>query len=277
MRVITDSIYLQKLIIMVLYRSLLRITLILFLLLSSCGTYDKLVYFQDGDIIGGELNCQSYTPTFQPDDLLSISIMSENPIDAEPFNLPAELTTLSKSNNGYYNGIPSSGGYLVDSLGNVSLPIIGIIQISGMTRIEASEFILKKLEHFLVKPSIQISILNFKITVLGDVRAPGTFKIPNERITILESLGLAGDLNITGNRKNVAVIRNEGATKNLYIIDLTSNSMFTSPVYYLNQNDVVYVEPNQAKRLGSTTGYKFCSFIISISSVFFTLTILLTK
>lgn len=263
---------------MLLYRFLflLNSTILLALSLTSCGTHDKLVYFQHGEIIGGEINSPSYTPVFQADDLLSISIMSENPEDAIPFNLPVELTTLSKSNNGYYNGIPSSGGYLIDSLGNVSLPIIGVVKLGGISRIEASGLILKKLENYLVNPSVQISILNFKVTVLGDVRAPGTFKIPNERITILESLGLAGDLNITGNRKNVVVIRNEGAIEKRYQIDLTSNSLFSSPVYYLNQNDVVYVEPNQSKRLGSTTGYKMGSFIISLSSVLLTLTILLT-
>ncbi len=123
---------------------------------------------------------------------------------------------------------------------------------------------------------MQISILNFKVTVLGDVRAAGTFKIPNERITVLEAIGLAGDLNITGNRKNVIVLRNEGGIQKKYRIDLTSNRMLTSPVYFLNQNDVVYIEPNRAKRLGSTTGLLLGSIIISLSSVLSTLTILLT-
>jgi polysaccharide export outer membrane protein len=251
-------------------------SLIIILLFSSCGTYDELVYFQDEEMSTEQIVNESYTPVFQPDDLLSILIMSENPEDAEPFNLPVHFTSLSKSNNGYYNGIPSSGGYLIDSLGNVSLPIVGIMHLGGLSRIEASDSILKKLDGYLTKPAVQISILNFKITVLGDVNAAGTFKIPNERITILEALGLAGDLRITGNRKNVIVIRNEDGIEKNYRIDLTSNSIFTSPVYYLNQNDVVYVEPNRAQRLESTVGLKLGSFIISISSVILTLTILLT-
>jgi polysaccharide export outer membrane protein len=247
------------------------------LILSSCGTYEKLVYFQDGEIVGGQLNSESFTPIFQPDDLLSILIMCENKVDAEPFNLPVHITSLSKSNNGYYNGIPSSGGYLVDSTGTISLPIVGDIKVGGLNRIKACELIKKTLEDYLNKPVVQISILNFKVTVLGDVRAAGTFKIPNERITILESIGLAGDLNITGNRKNVIVIRNEEGKEKAYRIDLTSNSMFTSPVYYLNQNDVVYVEPNRAKRLRSTTGLLLGSIIVSLTSVVATLTILLTN
>jgi polysaccharide export outer membrane protein len=256
---------------------LLSCTFILALISSSCGTYNKLVYFQDGEIIGGQLNVESFTPTFQPDDLLSILITCENPEDAEPFNLPVHLTSLSKSNNGYYNGIPSSGGYLIDSLGNLSIPVVGVVHLGGLNRMEASTLIIKTLEDYLKKPVVQISILNFKVTVLGDVRAAGTFKIPNERITVLEALGLAGDLNITGNRKNILVIRNQGGIEKSYRIDLTTNSMFTSPVYFLNQNDVIYVEPNQAKRLTSTTGLLLGSIAVSLSSVIATLTILLTK
>lgn len=244
------------------------------LIMSSCNTYKKTVYFQDVEAVG-QSYARSFTPTFQPDDLLSILVMSENPEDAIPFNLPVHFTTLSKSNNGYYNGIPSSGGYLIDSLGNLSIPIIGEIHLGGLNRMEASELIIKKLGDYLNNPEVQISILNFKITVLGDVRLAGTFKIPNERITILEALGLAGDLNITGNRENVILIRNEGGFEKTYRIDLTSNDIFTSKIYYLKQNDVIYVEPNRAKRLHSTTGLMLGSFIISITSVLSTLAILL--
>jgi polysaccharide export outer membrane protein len=255
---------------------LINSSFLIALFLSSCGTYNKLVYFQNGDNTEGKFSGESYTPVFQSDDLLSILIMSENSKDAEPFNLPVSFTSLSKSNNGYYNGIPSSGGYLIDSLGNISLPILGKIKVGGLNRMEATDLILKKLDDYLVNPAVQISILNFKITVLGDVRSAGTFKIPNERITILEALGLAGDLNITGNRKNILVIRNEGHTENNYRIDLTSNEMFTSPVYHLNQNDVVYVEPNRSKRLASTVGLKVGSLAVSLSSVVLTLIVLIT-
>lgn len=263
---------------MTLFKLLLMSFACLFLIvLSSCGTYDKLVYFQEAENTDNFFKSQSYTPVFKPDDLISILVMSENPEDAEPFNLPVSFTSLSKSNNGYYNGIPSSGGYLIDSIGNVSLPIIGSIKLGGLNRMEATEFILLKLKDYLTKPAIQISILNFKVTVLGDVRSAGTFKIPNERITILEALGLAGDLNITGNRKNVLVIRNEGGKEVNYRIDLTSDKIFTSPVYHLNQNDVVYIEPNSSQRLGSTVGLKLGTYIVSISSVILTLVVLINR
>jgi polysaccharide export outer membrane protein len=253
----------------------ISILLISLLLLSSCSTYKKVVYFQDADEPPQILKANSYTPIFKSDDLVSILILSENPKDADPYNLPVYYSTLSKSNNGYYNGVPSTGGYLIDSLGNVELPIIGKVKIVGLNRMEAVDLIVNKLEPYLVKPSVQISILNFKVTVLGDVRSAGTFKIPNERITILEAIGLAGDLNITGNRKNVIVVRNEEGIEKSYRIDLTSKRIFNSPVYYLNQNDVVYVEPNGAKRLNSTRSFKLASIIVSASSVALTLTVLL--
>lgn len=253
---------------------LLNRILFITLILSSCSTYKKTVYFQDVETTG-QPYVRSFTPTFQPDDLLSILVMSENPEDAIPFNLPVHFTTQSKSNNGYFNGIPSSGGYLIDSLGNLSMPIIGEIHLGGLNRMEATDLIKKKLGDYLTHPEVEISILNFKVTVLGDVRLAGTFKIPNERITLLEALGLAGDLNITGNRKNVILIRNEEGLEKIYRIDLTSDSLFTSNFYYLKQNDVIYVEPNGAKRLESTTALMLGSFVISITSIISTLTILI--
>ena len=135
-------------------------------------------------------------------------------------------------------GLASSTAYLIDSLGNITLPILGDIHLGGLNRMEATELLTENLKDYLKNPTVQISILNFKVTVLGDVNSPGTFKIPNERITILEAIGLAGDLHITGNRKNVVVIRNEEGGEKSYRIDLTSNNLFTSPVYFLNQNDI---------------------------------------
>ncbi len=209
---------------------------------------------------------RSYTPTFKPDDYVKIVITSQNPEDAIPYNLQLGLTTMA-TNNGYYNGIPSNGGYLVDSLGIVHLPIIGPLKLGGLNRMQAVDSVLKLLDGHLENPTVQMQIQNFKVTVLGDVRAPGTFKIPNERITILEALGLCGGLNITANLKEVLVIRNEGNSDETYRVDLTSSETLLSPVYYLDQNDVVYVEPNKARRIDSTVWFKMGHFFISISSV----------
>jgi polysaccharide export outer membrane protein len=165
------------------------------------------------------------------------------------FNLPQEL-----GNNlygGYAQGAPTPPGYLVNSDGNIQFPIIGDIQLAGMTRTQAIEKLKEELSSYIVNPTISIRILNFRVTVLGDVRNPGTFTIPNERITVLEALGIAGDLLITGERENVLVVRDDDGKKREYRIDLTSESLFSSPVYYLQQNDVIYVEPNRAKRNSS--------------------------
>ncbi|MCJ8292486.1 MAG: polysaccharide biosynthesis/export family protein [Crocinitomicaceae bacterium] len=248
-------------------------TIVLF---SSCNTYKKIVYFQEDVANEGAINKVSYTPIYKPDDLLAIAITSESPEASAPYNLPAHLAILP-SNSGYDNGIPAKSGYLVDSMGNINLSIIGQVHVGGLNRMEVTNIILEKLNEHLVNPGVQIQIQNFKITVLGDVRNPGTFKIPNERITILEAIGLAGDLNITGNRKNIIVIRNDAEAEKQYRVDLTTNKLFTSPVYYLDQNDVVYIEPNKAQRLSATTGLKIGSLIVSISSVILSLIVVAVK
>lgn len=241
----------------------------MFSLLSSCGTSKDVVLFEElkasADTSYVARN-RSYTPVFKPDDYVKITITSQNPEDAVPYNLQLGLTTMA-TNNGYYNGIPSNGGYLIDSMGMVDLPIIGELHLGGLNRMQAVDSILYMLEGHLEKPTVQMQIQNFKITVLGDVRAPGTFKIPNERVTILEALGLCGGLNITANLKEVLVIRNQGESDETYRVDLTSSEALLSPVYYLDQNDVVYVEPNKTRRIDSTVWFKMGHLVISISSV----------
>jgi polysaccharide export outer membrane protein len=170
---------------------------------------------------------------------------------------------------GYVNGISAKGGYLIDENGKINFPLIGEIQLAGLTRTEATNLIQNKLREFINDAIVTLRIQNFKITILGDVKIPGTYNIPNERLTLIEAIGLAGDLNITGVRNNVLVIREENGIKKEYRLDLTKNDIFTSPVYYLNQNDVVYVEPNRAKRntsiVSSTAG-----IFISVASLVIT-------
>ncbi|NRA11560.1 MAG: polysaccharide biosynthesis/export family protein [Crocinitomicaceae bacterium] len=248
---------------------LLLATLFLGIILSSasCKSAKNVILFQELEAAADtSFVKKNYTPIFKPDDYLKIQIASESPEDATPFNVELGLITMG-TNNGYYNGIPSNGGYLVDSTGTVDLPIIGELVLGGLNRMQATTLILEKLAGHLVKPTVQIQIQNFKVTVLGDVRAPGTFKIPNERITILEVLGLAGGLNITANRENVLVIRNDLNTDKTYRINLTTTEALSSPVYYLDQNDVIYIEPNKSARIGSTVWFKMSHFVISISSV----------
>lgn len=247
----------------------------LFIGLTGCKTKEKLVYFQQGDIDSlSALN--NYSPVLKSDDLLSIVISGEDPEAVVPFNLNVTNSTRTQ-NNGYTNGIPERIGYLIDANGNVALPIIGELKLVDLTRSEAVELIENELSTYINNPIVQIQILNFKITVLGDVSNPGTFKIPNERITLLEAIGLAGDLNITGNRKNVLVIRDNNGTKQEYRVDLTSNKVFTSSAYYLSQNDVVYVEPNSAARSSSTVWRTSGSIFISVAALLITTVSVITK
>lgn len=236
------------------------------LLLSACGLRKKITYFQ-GDSAESSSISKSYTPTFKADDLLTIVVSADDLMTAEPFNLVEKGNTAIRGNSGYVTGAPAPASYLINSDGMIEMPIIGEINVLGMSRTEATSLIQEKLTEYLTNPIVQIRIVNFKVTVLGDVRNPGTFTIPNERITILEAIGLAGDLTITGNRQNVKVIRNDGETDTQIVIDLTSQDVFNSPVYYLDQNDIVYIEPNAGARTQSTVWAKVGTFFVSITSV----------
>lgn len=247
-----------------------------FLLAPSCKTREKLVYFQNGnlDSLG---NVQSnFNPTFQIDDFLSIVVTAQEPESVIPFNLIPTLAQ-SSNNNGYATGIPASNGYLIDNDGNIQFPILGEIHLAGLNRQDAVKLIQEKLKDYLKGPGVQIQILNYKITVLGDVKNPGTFKIPNERITLLEAIGLSGDLNMTGVRQNVLVIREENGQKKEYRVDLTDKEFFASPVYYLHQNDVIYIEPNNTARTTSTLWRTTGTIFLSLSSLVISTIILIVR
>ena len=234
----------------------------------SCKTQEKIVYFQ-GSFENKESQNSNYNPTIKSDDFLSIIVSGEDPESVIPFNLnPVGVQQIS--NNGYSTGMAAPFGYLVDKDGFISMPTVGKVQLGGLSRTDATEKISELLRNYIKNPVIQLQIQNYKITVLGDVKNPGTFKIPNERITILEAIGLAGDLKITGNRKNIVVIRDENGSKTEYRIDLTNKSVFTSPVYYLTQNDVLYVEQNAAARFGSTLVQSTGGIVISLTSLILT-------
>lgn len=209
------------------------------------------------------------------DDLLNITISADIPELAIPFNLPTSANTGAVG--GYSTGNAILNGYLIDANGNVSLPVLGEVKLAGLNRMEATEQIRTKLKSYLTNPIVQINIQNFKITVLGDVKNPGTFRIPNERITIIEAIGLAGDLNITGTRNNVMVIREMDGNRKEYRIDLTKKDILNSEVYYLQQNDVIYVEPNNTARSASTMWRATGGIVISLTSLVVSTLVLITR
>jgi len=236
------------------------------LIITSCASRKELVYFQ------GEQNSftkyEEYIPKIQSSDMLAISISAADIKATEPFNQQSIYQLNSSVPNSPYAKV-----YTVDENGFINYPILGQVKIGGLTRTEAENELKTKLSKYIVNPGVNINYTNFRISVLGEVTKPGNFNIPNERVSILDALGMAGDLTINGVRSNVMVIREQNGQKQTYNVDLTSKEMLNSPVYYLAQNDVVYVEPNNAKISASkfTPNYSLwisvAGVIISVISV----------
>ncbi|WP_158838681.1 polysaccharide biosynthesis/export family protein [Polaribacter sp. L3A8] len=246
--------------------------LFLILITSSCVSNKDIAYFQFDEIEQSAVS-NNFKTIFKPDDLLQITISSVDVEAAIPFNLPA----VSFSTTGLATGTAKQQTYLIDSKGEIDFPIFGKLKLGGLSREEAFKMLKDKLSpDYIDNPTINISIANFKVTVYGDVKNPGTFTIPNERVSILDAIGLAGDLNISGRRDNVMVIREENNKKVKYKVNLLSNKTLTSPVFYLQQNDVVYVEHNKA-RIQSASSNSNTSLFISVTGLIITIVSLLTR
>ena len=219
------------------------VLLVLVLTLTSCVSKKNITYFQYDQIEQAKVS-NSYKTILKSDDLLQITISAVDLEAVKPFNLPA-VTFATTTNSAV--GQPQQLSYLIDNEGYIEFPVIGKIKIGGLSRKEAITLLKEKLDPDYIKnPTVNIRIINYTVTILGDVRTPGTYTIPNERITLLEAIGLAGDLNITGKRNTIKVFREIDGKKIQYSVDLRSNKVFTSPVYYLQQNDIVYVDPNKS-------------------------------
>ncbi|WP_242672969.1 polysaccharide biosynthesis/export family protein [Niastella yeongjuensis] len=188
-------------------------------------------------------------PVIQNNDLLNITVSSLNPEASAVFNQPGGANNNNNSNSQPTATTTPANGYLVDGEGNIQFPFLGTIKASGMTKDELKDKLTKSLvdKKLLVDPIITVRFLNFKVTVLGEVAHPTVVTVPSESITLLEALGLAGDLTIYAQRDNVLVIRDENGKKLTHRLNLNSTELFSSPYYYLKSNDVVYVEPNKAK------------------------------
>lgn len=255
-------------------KDVLRLVLFsVFFGMISCVSKKRITYFQNDNIDQSKVS-NNYKTIFKPDDLLQITISAQDIIAVKPFNLIAETFATSTSDA---SGQLRQQTYLIDSNGEINFPVLGKMKIGGLTREETIDLFKKKLDPDHVKdPNINIRIANFKVSVLGDVSTPGTYTIPNERITIVEAIALAGDLNISAKRANVKVIREEGNEKKEYQVDFLSNKIFTSPVYYLQQNDLVYVDPNKAKAQSASYNQNTGLFV-SIGSIIISLIAILTR
>jgi polysaccharide biosynthesis/export protein len=229
-------------------RNLLKITycFLLIPLLSACTNTGDAIYFSGskGTEFVGSL--ESLEPVVQKNDLLSINVSSLNPQAAEIFN--AYSTNTIRSANAS-NTVSPVTGYLVDQDGYIQFPLLGKIKAAGLTKTALKNGIEDELmrRKLLLEPIVDIRYLNYKVSVLGEVARPSVLTVPNEKITLLEALGLAGDLTIYASRNNVLLIREENGKKKLTRIDLTTDELFTSPYYNLRSNDIIYVEPNKTK------------------------------
>lgn len=219
-------------------------------IMISCGTKQDIIYFQGVDQSGSSVSINNYNPTYRPDDMLTINVSALDQDAARPFNLP--VVSFMDENGSI--GRASVQSYLIDSNGNIEFPVIGTLKLAGLNKIQATTLLKDLLKEYIKNPIVNIRTINFKITVLGEVNRPGSYTVNNERITVLEALGLAGDLTIQAERKNVLVIREENGKKMYNRINLTSEEIFNSPFYYLSQNDVIYVEPNNSRVKSSAVG-----------------------
>ncbi|WP_299096791.1 polysaccharide biosynthesis/export family protein [Winogradskyella sp.] len=223
----------------------LVLQLIAILVFASCGSRKDIVYFQDEPIEDGVLVSEPKPIIYKPDDILTINVSALDPDTVKPFNL--QVVSNNDANLMSANGQRQFQSYLIDYDGNIDFPVLGKLKVAGLNRSELTAMLVEKISEYAKNPIVNVRLSNFTITILGEVRNPGTFTIQDERITVLEALGLADDLTIFGKRKNVLLIREVDGKKKFAKIDLTSVNAVNSPVYYLQQNDVIYVEPNNAK------------------------------
>ncbi len=233
--------------------------------LTSCKSNKNVVYFQNAKSLDTEVNIDTFEPKFKIGDIVSIHVSTFDMEAASPFNLNTGSATDADEGNGNSN---STGlDYLIGKDGNIDFPVLGKVRLLDLTNEEAKQLLIKKLKEYLKDPIVNIRIRNFRITILGAVNRPGTYTVQGERLTLLEAIGLAGDLNIQGKRDNILVIRDFSGTKTYTRVDITTKAFTKSPVYYLTQNDVIYVEPNKAAIVASNMDARIPLYISLVSTL----------
>ena len=216
--------------------------------LSACHSQKNIIYFQNIGENGDVLNkaVKQYEPKIMSGDMLSIVVSALDPASAALFNLPVVSYASPNSDQLYSQAVLQT--YLVNKDGSIDFPVLGKMKIGGLLKSEVISMLQTSLEPYLKNPIVNIKITNYKVSVLGEVTRPGAYNINNERVTFLEALALAGDLTIYGKRKNVLIFReNNNGEKKIAKIDLTTDEIFNTDYYYLQQNDIIYIEPNKTK------------------------------
>jgi len=242
--------------------------------LHSCRSISEVAYFQPKDSTTNNKkvtdkdfeidSMRNKVPIFeaviQSNDILSIYVSSLSPEASSFFNT---ISSTEKQNSSTNNSTKPNVGYLVNVEGMIEMPLIGKVKVGGLTTRIAHDTIVSRLEQFLQNPSVRINIENFRVTILGEVKVPGLYTINNEKLNISEALGLAGDLTIYGDRKEVLLIREENGNKTYNYIDLTRRDIFHSPLYNLHSNDVLYIKPVRGKVSQSDNAVIIAPLLIS--------------
>ncbi|WP_308744332.1 polysaccharide biosynthesis/export family protein [uncultured Bacteroides sp.] len=247
--------------------------------MTSCVSSKKMLYLQGADKLheNPQKIENNYELRIKPDDQLLITINSKAPELLTPFANSQVLGSSSSTNT------QESTGLLVSQSGKIEIPVLGEMQAAGLTRQELADAIKNKLieGEYIKDPTVLVRFKGAKIVVLGEVGSPGVKDLPGERVTILEAIGLAGDLPPTAHRENILVIREENGERKSYSVDLTSGEdILNSPVFYLQQNDVVYVEPNKAINVKGSSALTYLSAgssIIGVLASILSLVFILTK
>lgn len=228
--------------------------------LTSCASRKDVVYFQGTPLT--PLVIPSFEFLYKPNDVLTISVSAINMEAVRPFN----LTTVSYTSvTGQLATPPVQQSYLISADGSILFPVIGRLFLADLTRSAAEALFVEKISAYVKNPMVKIKIINYKVSVLGEVKKPGVFTVENEKISILEALGRAGDLSIHGERTNVLLIRDYQGKKYFERLDLTSIDLFTTSNFYLQQNDVLYIAPNKAKVKASKSNPSTRLYLSAIS------------
>ena len=246
-------------------------------LLCSCGSTKNVAYLKNSDSVDLSQSQYLYDAKIMPKDVLSITVTTVNPAAAAPFNLSV-YSSLSGSANATMYGNHVLQSYLVDNRGDIEFPVLGRIHVGGLTKSQCEQMINDSIRPYMnatERPVVTVRMANYKISVLGEVNRPGMYTVGNEKINILEALAQAGDLSIYGRRDGVKLIReDEKGGKQIHTLNLNDAGLINSPYYYLQQNDIVYVEPNKVKARNASIGQSTSLWLTS-TSILISLTSLL--
>lgn len=248
------------------------------MLITSCSAPKNIAYVKNSDLVDLSNSAFLYDAHIMPKDVLTITVNTVNPEASAPFNLIVR-NPLSSTSSTIGTTAGSLQTYLVGNDGTIEFPVLGLLKVGGLTKAECEKMIHDKILPFLnakENPVVTVRMANYKISVLGEVNRPGMFTVSNEKINIFEALAQAGDLTIYGVRDNVKLIReNANGKKEIHTIVLNDASLINSPYYYLQQNDILYVEPNKVKARNSTVGqtttlwFSATSILISLTSLLY--------